>query len=307
MNHNESNINNNDLGLINENSNNNIINSLYIPVLRDSNNNISRRHFLYNPENQKNKIKNYKMSLNSNCLTDNKTNEEMLNFNKKTNSLYFSNANGKKRDAISPSNNVCKNNEIKFITDFKNHERNNSSVFSIINPEINPNVLSNYSKCKAKNLTKDKAQPESVVLSNNILEKDKEMKVDKFSITHDRNNESNNHHKTFIKSKSFRIIDTQEKNISKIFYYKIFDCFQRKDKYFYKLQALIRKDLSIENILNIVNTHEIIKNFLNDSEIISLSDKIDFFEKLNKFQSSRKPPESFSKALPAKSKDNDIS
>jgi len=48
------------------------------------------------------------------------------------------------------------------------------------------------------------------------------------------------------------------------------------------LQGLIRRDLSIENILYLVNSHEILKQVLKEKNILDIDTKPNFFDKINK-------------------------
>lgn len=72
------------------------------------------------------------------------------------------------------------------------------------------------------------------------------------------------------------IINFDDK-VKGIFNYHI--CLCKKNKEYDKMKALIRKDLSIENILKIVNSHEIIKNILIEKNFLKSDVKINFFSK----------------------------
>lgn len=72
------------------------------------------------------------------------------------------------------------------------------------------------------------------------------------------------------------------KKLSFFFGYTFFDCFKHKNNYFYKLRAVIKKDLSIENILNTLNSQDIIINMLQENNLIQAHQKANFFDKLNK-------------------------
>lgn len=57
-------------------------------------------------------------------------------------------------------------------------------------------------------------------------------------------------------------------------------CCGRKNIYFERLQKLIKRDLSIENILKIINSHEIIVTILKDKQIIQNDLKANFYDKI---------------------------
>jgi len=57
-------------------------------------------------------------------------------------------------------------------------------------------------------------------------------------------------------------------------------CICKKNEDFKKLKKIIQKDLSIENILLVVNSHEIIKNILIEKKLIKSNVKMNYFAKV---------------------------
>jgi len=55
----------------------------------------------------------------------------------------------------------------------------------------------------------------------------------------------------------------------------------RKNHYFKKLQGLIRRDLSLENILSVINSQYIIRNVLQEKNILDIDAYPNFFDKIN--------------------------
>jgi len=67
-----------------------------------------------------------------------------------------------------------------------------------------------------------------------------------------------------------------------IFDYSICICWRKKFYYLNKLQGVIRKDLSIENIILLINSYEIIKKVLIEKNIVEIDTIGNIFKKINK-------------------------
>lgn len=131
------------------------------------------------------------------------------------------------------------------------------------NQFINEDLERKHEGRKKKESLGNEEKAVNIILNNNKILNFTEKDLEKSNKNINENSENN--------------ISVDDK-VKRIFSYNV--CFCRKNEYYNKMQKLIRKDLSIENILRIVNSYEIIKKILIEKQIINRNFNVNFFRKI---------------------------
>lgn len=135
----------------------------------------------------------------------------------------------------------------------------------------------------------------NVNINNNIIIKNthQDFRNVKISYELNSNNYNNiaNNNDQVIKNVGTKL-DPKKKNNEKNFLRNIFHinnsndyslCCEKKNNFLGRLKKLIRNDLSVETILRMVNSHEIIKKILRDKDILEEDTKANYFEKIKQY------------------------
>jgi len=146
-----------------------------------------------------------------------------------------------------------------------NYENNNNKL-------VNESLERNLKRSNRKNVLDNREITANKILKNNI-------NLSSLSDNYLEKGDSK-----FINGVSESNIMSVDDRVKKIFSYNIWFC--KKNEYYKKMQKIIRNDLSIENILSLVNSHEIIQKMLIERKLINKNYKANFFTKIKTNYSS---------------------